>query len=158
MRRPRKAKNRPMRVIRLWTYRQAEQAAPYLRSILQSLREHWLDSRSKRFSLEKLEKVPGRPDRATLLATETARHEVTAAEERFSDALDELARMDAFLLDPAAGVVLIPFNKDENLAWFVFDLFEKNGPKTWRLHEDPIEMRRPIEDDVKNAPEGTIEA
>ena len=52
--------------------------------------------------------------------------------------------IDVYLLDPALGVAFIPFKKEEELAWFVFDLFDSDDLKAWRLHQDPLEMRRPI--------------
>ena len=43
-------------------------------------------------------------------------------------------------------MAFIPFQKEEELAWFVFDLFESDGLKSWRFHQDPLETRRPIAD------------
>ena len=54
--------------------------------------------------------------------------------------------MDVFLLDPVQGVALIPFNKENSLAWFVFDLFEEGEPQNLAFHEDTLETRRPIAD------------
>ncbi len=52
--------------------------------------------------------------------------------------------IDVYLLDPVRGVAFVPFQKEEELAWFVFDLFDCDDLKTWRFHQDPLEMRRPI--------------
>ena len=116
-RRRSKARPRPMRVIRLWTYPQADKALPYIRSVTTSLRQHWLDARSKKQLLERLENKGGRADRDTLLAKHDAQLEHTRAEDAFSEALQELMNMDVFLLDPIRGVALIPFNKENSLAW-----------------------------------------
>jgi hypothetical protein len=88
--------------------------------------------------------MPGRPNRSALLASQAAAEEKTQAEDRFADALNELMGIDVYLLDPVSGVAFIPFQKDEELAWFVFDLFDSADLKTWRFHQDPLEMRRPI--------------
>src|SRR5262245_47786287 len=128
-RRRSKARARPMRVIRLWTYSQADKALPYIRSITTSLRQHWLDARSRKHELERLDKKHGRLDRDDLLSKAEAETAHTQAEDQFSEALQELMNMDVFLLDPVRGVALIPFNKENNLAWFVFDLFDENGLK-----------------------------
>jgi hypothetical protein len=138
-------KQRPMRVVRLWTYAQAQKALPYFRSITGSLREHWLAAQSKRRDLESLSRTPGRPDRSQLVAAELVQNEKTEAEDRFNDALQELMGIDVFLLDPVQGVALIPFRKGDELAWFVFEHFGTDEDlKSWRLHQDPLEMRRPI--------------
>ncbi|MFO0966656.1 MAG: DUF2203 family protein [Gemmataceae bacterium] len=132
-----------MRVIRLWTYSQAGKALPYIRSITTSLRQHWLDARNRKSILDRLDKRSGPLNREALLARAEAESAHSRAEEEFSQALQELMNMDVFLLDPVQGVALIPFNKENNLAWFVFDLFD-NDLKTWRFHEDTLETRRPI--------------
>ena len=132
-------------MIKLWTYPQAHKALPYLRSVIQSLRELWLESQSKRLTAERLTRRPGRPDRSMILKNERAAQEKTEAEDRFNDALNELMSIDVYLLDPVGGVAFVPFKKEEELAWFVFDLFDKEDLKTWRFHQDPLEMRRPID-------------
>jgi hypothetical protein len=57
--------------------------------------------------------------------------------------------MDVYCLDPAGGLALIPFRKGDNLAWYVADLFEPDGLRTWRYHHDPLSERRPITDAEK---------
>lgn len=151
-RRRSKARSRPMRVIRLWTYPQAEKALPYIRSVTRSLRQHWLDARGRRQDLVRLDRRAGILNRETLVERSEAETEHSKAEDRFTEALHELMDMDVFLLDPVQGVALIPFNKDDALAWFVFDLFENEGLKSWRFHEDALETRRPIDEAVKAPP------
>jgi hypothetical protein len=144
MKRKRKEKRRKLRTISLWNYQQARRALPYLRSVTGSLREHWLDIQRKHAEVNRLAQRPGRPDRSTILAGETAAEEEMRAKDRFSDALNELIGIDVYPLDPVAGVAFIPFQKEEELAWFVFDLFDGEELKSWRFHEDPVDMRRPI--------------
>jgi hypothetical protein len=149
-RRQPQAKKRPMRVIRLWTFPQADKALPYIRSITASLRQHWLDARGRKNELERLDKKSGPLGRDLLLAKAEAEMAHSQAEDQFSEALQELMNMDVFLLDPVQGVALIPFNKENTLAWFVFDLFEEGKLKAWRFHEDTLATRRPIGDALKD--------
>ena len=144
MKRKRKHRRRRLRTIRLWNYPQAHKALPYLRSVTQSLRDHWLEAQGKRREVDRLSRRPGRPDRTTMIAGARASEEKNQAEDRFTDALNELLGIDVYLLDPVRGVAFIPFQKEEELAWFVFDLFESDGLKSWRFHQDPLETRRPI--------------
>ena len=148
MKRNRKEKARKLHMIRLWTYPQARKALPYLRSVTQSLRDVWLEAQNKRLEVDRLARRPGRPNRSAILQNERALAERTDAEDRFNDALSELMSIDVYLLDPVGGVVFVPFKKGEELAWFVFDLFDSEQIKNWRLHEDPLEMRRPIDDQI----------
>jgi hypothetical protein len=144
MKRKKKQKKRQLRMISLWNFEQATKALPYFRSLARSIREHWLEAQKKRLEIERLAQRPGRPDRAAILDEETALQDKADAEDRFADALNELMGIDVYLLDPVRGVAFIPFQKDEELAWYVFDLFESDSLKNWRFHKDPLEMRRPV--------------
>jgi hypothetical protein len=113
---------------------------------MQSLREHWIEARAQYFRGRRSSEQPGRPDRSALLAQETATEESARAEDRFNDALAELMALDAYCLDPGRGLALIPFGHEQELAWFVFDLFEPQGLVAWRYHRDPLDTRRPLEE------------
>src|SRR5438445_493983 len=104
MKRKRQQKRRQVRMIKLWDYPRAQKALPYLRSVAQSLRDHWLEAQRKRLEANRLSKRPGRPDRTALLANERAALETTEAEDRFTDDLNELMGVDVYLLDPVRGV------------------------------------------------------
>lgn len=149
-RRRRTKRNRSLRVIRLWTQPEAVKALPYVRSIVHSLREHWLDAQRKRLEAQRLGQI-ARPNRKQLIATEDASAAQTKAEDAFNEALEELMGMDVFLLDPVQGVALIPFQQDEELAWYVFDWFDKAGLTAWRFHKDPLETRRPMPEAPKRS-------
>jgi len=149
MKRNRKRKRREMRVIRLWTYPQANKALPYLHSITGSLREHWLEAQDKRLHVNRLHDALGRLDRGKILAEELAQEEKSQAEDRFAEDLQELMGLDVYLLDPVRGLAFIPFQKDSDLAWFVYDHFD-DDLKTWRFHQDPLDMRRPIQELLKD--------
>jgi len=145
VKRNRKGSKKRRESIQVWTYDQARRVLPYVGSIMRSLREHSLEAQQHRLAAYRLVKRPGRPDRAAILAHSGAVEEAEEAEERFHQALDELHTLDIYCLDPVAGLALIPFAKDDRLAWFVFELFdEMDSIRFWRFHQDPLEQRRPI--------------
>jgi hypothetical protein len=71
--------------------------------------------------------------------------ELDQADIELEETFDELKAIDVYCLDPAQGLALIPFGKCGELAWYVFDLFSPQGLEAWRFHGDPLEMRRPLE-------------
>ena len=131
--------------LRNWTHTQAEAARPYLASILQSMRETFLEAIRCYNQVQKLSNRPGHADRATLIALEEAQHAFAAARDRFEDTEVELNQLDVYSLDPVQGLGMIPFIHDKQLAWFVFDLFDPQPLRFWRFHEDPLDQRRPVQ-------------
>jgi hypothetical protein len=144
MKRRHRDKQRSMRAVRLWTQEEAQKAVPYLRSVIASVREHWVSWRSHERDVALLERRRGGKQRDRLLAEQAANTSREVAQQRFQDALAELSKIDVFLLDPVQGLALIPFRREDELAWFVFDLFEKKGLVGWRLQQDPLERCRPL--------------
>ena len=149
-------KKRRLRAIRLWTLPQADHAVPYLRSVVTSLRDSWLDAQKERLRKDRLAKE--KPDRSHLMALEDAKCEYSKARDAIQDAVRELRSIDVFPLDPVHGTALIPFQKADDLAWYVFDLFDEKGLAGWRLHQDPIELRRSMEDVDKDTPQASDSA
>jgi hypothetical protein len=137
----RKAKRR---VIRVWTYPQAEKALPYVTSVMRSLREHWLEAKRHEARARRLAAQSGRHGRAALIAHEEAVAEAQRAKERFNDAYRELQNIEVYCVDPVQGVGVIPFVHQEKLAWLIYDLFAPDAFHHWRYHEDPLEERRPV--------------
>ena len=150
-----KGTKRRKRTIRVWTLDEATAAVPYIASVLRSLRDHWLDAAAKHQMSDRLESLPGRPDRNLLIAKSEAIREADEAEGRYVEARDELTKLDIYCIEPTRGEALVGFLKDNQLAWFVFDLFDSKPFRHWRYHSDPLDMRRPIADlagpDVKAA-------
>ncbi len=142
-RQPKGAKERAQ-TIQVWTYQQARTAAPYITSILRSLREHALEALLHHHRVKRLANRPGRPNRADLIAQHEAEKEAHRADDRFHDALDELQVMDIYTLDPIQGQALVPFVHNDQLAWYVFDLFDAQPLRFWRFQSDPEETRRPV--------------
>jgi hypothetical protein len=151
MKRSNKKSVKTERRIHLWTLAQAQAALPLVRSIVQSLRDSWLESLTHDQRAERLADKPGRPTRATLTAQEDERRAATRAQEQFAKTLDELEDLDIFCADPINGLAVIPFRQNDQLAWFVFDLFEDGGLKAWRYDTDPMETRHSL-DEVTGPP------
>ena len=135
----------PSAALHLWTYEAALRAIPYLRAVVRSLREHWLHVQSVRRQIERLDSRPGRPDRQTLIRWAVAVQELDHADTQLEETFDELKAIDVYCVDPVNGLALIPFGNGDELAWYVFDLFSPQGLEAWRFHGDPLEMRRPLE-------------
>lgn len=144
MKKQRRSKSAAVVTLRLWTYSGAQKLVPYLRSVIQSLRDGWLELRQAQEQLKRYEAHPGRPDRDTLIHLEESRREVTRAEARVEETMHEMLALSAYTLDPVAGLAVVPFVQGEGLAWFVFDLFDPHGLIGWRMHTDPLELRRPL--------------
>ncbi len=145
MNRRQRGARRRRRTLQTWTIGQAEAATPYIRSVVSSLREHHLEWQARRLEVQRPAARSGRPDRAALIARGHASHEVDRAAERALEAAEELADLDVFCLDPSDGQALVPFLYDEQLAWYLFDVFDERKPlRYWRFDNDPAETRRPI--------------
>lgn len=133
-----------MVTLRLWKLKEAHKLVPYLRSLTQSLREAWIDLRQAQEQLKRLDSRTGRADRDTLIQRAEALRDAERAETRLEETMHEMLPLSAYCVDPATGVVVIPFLRGEALAWFVFDMFDPQGLVAWRLYSDPLEARRPL--------------
>src|SRR5262245_12135323 len=89
--------------IRVWTYEQARKAVPYIKSLMHSIREHRLDALGQGRLDSRLGKQPGRPSRKTMIAQADARSESQKADDRFQQAVGELAGIDVYCVDPIRG-------------------------------------------------------
>jgi hypothetical protein len=151
-RNPKGAKSR-RQTIQVWTYVQAQAAVPYLASIIHSLREHSLEALAARRTAQQLAAKPGRPDRSDLIAQQEADRQARQAEEHLHDAATELQALDVYSLDPVQGLAMVPFVYSEQLAWFIFDLFDPKPFRFWRFQSDPEETRRPVTSMQQDLPE-----
>jgi hypothetical protein len=142
---PRRARSKRMHVMRLWLWSEVVGAIPYLRSIIGSVRDHWLALAFARRELDRIERLPGRATRSRMIDVQRLQHDREQAQAKFEDAMQELADLDVGLLDPVRGLAHIAFRKQDDLAWYVFDVFAKQGIIGWRYHSDPIELCRPLE-------------
>ena len=130
--------------IQVWTYDQARGAVPYLTSVVRSLREHALEALALQRQFRLLAAKPGRPGRNDLIAQQEAERHARLAEARLQETADELHALDIFSLDPVGGLALVPFVHDEQLAWYIFDLFDSQPFRFWRYQSDPDDTRRPV--------------
>jgi hypothetical protein len=133
-----------MQIMHLWNRSDAVKAVPYLRSIIGSLREHWLEVLETKRRLHLASQKKSATQRQQILEREAQEDQLHRARTQFNDALEELSRIDIFLLEPIRGSALIPFRKGDDLAWYVFDLFAKGGLVGWRYHNDAMDECRPL--------------
>jgi hypothetical protein len=108
---------------------------------MRSLREHHVAALMHRRNAQRLAR---KHDRTALVARAEADQAGREARQRFRETLEELEALDTFCLDPLAGQALIPFVQDEQLAWYLFELFDSKPLRYWRFHTDPEETRRPV--------------
>ena len=144
MKRNSKGAKQRRRSIQVWTLAQAKSAAPYLTSIVRSLREHTTEALACRRRLRHLDQRAGRPDRDTLIAMQETDAAARRAEERAAEAADELQALDIQSLEPVHGQALVPFVHEEQLAWYVFDVHDPQPYRFWRFQTDPDDTRRPV--------------
>jgi hypothetical protein len=144
MKRQPKGAKRRRQAIQVYTYAQAQSVAPYLASIVRSLREHSLEALSLLRRRQQLDQRPGRPDRAALIEGQELDRQAHRADDNVRDAVAEMQRLDIYPLDPVRGQALVPFVHEEQLAWYVFDLFDPQPLQFWRFQSDPEDTRRPV--------------
>ncbi len=135
----------------VWTYEQANLAVPYIRSILRSLREQFLNLQSLQLRAQRLANKPGRPTREQILNQEETAREADRVEDSLSETVDELTFLNIHCVEPSQGVAMIPFVQRDELAWLVFDLFGEQHLTGWRFHHDELSRRRSL-DDLQEAP------
>jgi hypothetical protein len=133
----------------LWTFEEARAAVPYLSSVTRSLREHYLEILAKLREVQALTERHGQPDRRALIEEQEARRDLEKAEQDYQDALKELSKLNVQPLDPGEGTALVPFVRDDQLAWYVFDPSDSQPIRSWRYHSDPDRTRREL-----TAPQG----
>jgi hypothetical protein len=135
---------RDSHTLRLWTFEDAQAAVPYFSSVVRSIREHFLEILAKRREVQAFTERTGRADRKALIAEQETRRDLQKAEQDYQDALEEIQELDVQPLDAAQGTALVPFVHDDQLAWYVFDLFDSQPIRSWRYQSDPDETRRKL--------------
>lgn len=141
---PQRERTNRMQVMHLWTWDQVVKAVPYLRSITGSLREHWLDMHRAQRDLDRSAKNKAESKTRHLVHSQHRLEERDRARGQFEAALDELHGVEAYLIDPVQGTAVMPFRKEDDLAWYVFDHFAPRGVIGWRYEKDPVEECRPL--------------
>jgi len=153
MNRNRKRAKRQANALRVWTYDDARAVLPYVTSVMGSLREHWIAAQGHDRRARRLAARAGRATRDRLIAEKLESDEARAAKDRFDSAVQELHDLDIFCIDPIRGEAVIPFVQSDQLAWFLYDLLEPEDLRHWRLHNDPLDTRRPIAEALESAGE-----
>ena len=126
-----------------WTFAQVGKA-PYLCSVIRSLRERWLEMQQAQRQIRLMDARPGRPNRQALLRRLAVCWEVELAQKRFEETLDELTDLEVYCIDAVRGRALIPFRKGKEPAWIFLDPFAPQPLAGWRFHPDPVETVRPL--------------
>lgn len=139
-------------IVPLWTRAKIEKAAPYFASMLRTLRQAALEAKEAGLTAERLSHQPGRPDRAARIAHANALRDAGQAGDALRENMEELQALGVHCPDAMRGEALIPFDHEQQLAWFVYDLFAEEPLRQWRFHTDPPEMRRSIEEIAPHTP------
>ena len=137
-------KKRKQQLIQVWSYDQTIKALPYLLEVIRSLRENYLAMQFANHRLNKIGQRLGRPDRSAFIAKQEAQMDSETASSKYNQDVAELESMGMFVASPANGVVAIPFIEEEQLAWFILELYHEDHVVGWRYQSDPLDTRRAI--------------
>lgn len=146
MKRPEKHTSRDMIRLHPWTLERARSAGGYLRQVLGSLREAYLDHAAAAHRLNKLEHRPGKVDTKTLLDIEAQKSNLETHHNRIVEAVTEMAAMGAVPGPMYQGIAFLPVVNNKRLAWLIVDLFDDATLVGWRWHGEPESVKRPISD------------
>ena len=137
-------KKRKQQLIQVWSYDQTIKALPYLLEVIRSLRENYLAMQFANHRLSKIGQRLGRPDRSVFIAKQEAQLDSETSSSKYNQDVAELESMGMFVASPANGVVAIPFIEEEQLAWFILELYHEDHVVGWRYQSDPLDTRRAI--------------
>lgn len=145
-------KKRKHLLVQIWSYGQTIKALPYLIEVLRSLRENYLAMRFAKHRSLKISQSKGRPDRSAFIAKQEAQVDSETASLKYQQDVAELESMGMFVVSPENAIVAIPFIEEEQLAWFILELYHENHVVGWRYQSDPLDTRRSILPKHKVAP------
>ncbi|MEN9672566.1 MAG: hypothetical protein RL553_831 [Planctomycetota bacterium] len=137
-------KKRKQQLIQVWSYDQTIKALPYLLEVIRSLRENYLAMQFANHRLTKIGQRLGRPDRSAFIAKQEAQMDSETSSAKYNQDVAELESMGMFVASPANGVIAIPFIEEEQLAWFILELYYEDHVVGWRYQSDPLDTRRAI--------------
>jgi len=137
-------KKRKQQLIQVWSFDQTIKALPYLLEVIRSLRENYLAMQFANHRLTKIGQRLGRPDRSIFIAKQEAQMDSETASSKYNQDVAELESMGMFVASPANGVIAIPFIEEEQLAWFILELYHEDHVVGWRYQSDPLDTRRAI--------------
>ncbi|MFN0053570.1 MAG: hypothetical protein ACKV0T_15430 [Planctomycetales bacterium] len=139
--------------LRLWSQSGAVNLAPYVRSLMQSIRNEWLQLRQAQERKRRMEARTGVANRDALIQLSDVEREISRNQGNLEETVEELVGLSVYCLDPATGLAVIPSLSEGDLAWFIFDLFDPAGIVAWRKHTDPLETRRPLSEFIGTEPD-----
>ncbi len=142
----RRKKKGHYKLLKVYSYDEALKMVPLLKSIVTSIREHWIEWQQNRRQLEKLEKNSTLSKREKILQHGMLSEGEHRLETEFFDSLAELNKFDVYLYDPVQGSAMIPIRQNDELAWIVLEAYSDAGLSGWRFHKDPLEERRSLEE------------
>ncbi len=136
---------------KFWTYAEAMKALPYVEAILRSMREHVLEANQHDAQARKLANKSGRPSRSELIALQSHQRDAELARDRHQADLEELLQLGVGCLEPIQGEALFPFVYDDQVAWYVYSLFEGGPIQWWRFDSDPTPTKRVVFSSLRSA-------
>lgn len=154
----RRKKSAPEQVMEfpVWSQEQAERARPYIAAILRTVREDYLQMQQSRRLARHLAQKAGRPSRQDLIEQEEANREAARLENAVAEGIQELLQLNVHCVDPVNGLAMIPFVQQAQLAWFVFELFQEQQVRSWRFHDEDLNVRRPLSEAKPELPDKPV--
>jgi len=137
-------KKQKKQFVQVWSYNQTVKALPYLLEVLRSLRENYLVMRFAKYRSMKIDRSTKRPDRSVFIAKQDAQMECDVTSSKYAQDVAEFESMGIFVVSPENAIIGIPFIEEDQLAWFILSLFEKDYLVGWRFQSDPQDTRRTI--------------
>lgn len=144
MRHSKKSPTRGMVQLNPWTLLRARSATPYLRQVVASLREAYLEHRASAQRVEKLEHRHGRQTTTLLVDIDDSKKLRHDSHERIVEAVSELATLGAVPGPMHQGIAFLPVVNNKRLAWLIVDIFDDATLSGWRWHGEPESIKRPI--------------
>ncbi len=144
MKRPKNSPTRGVVQLNPWTLMRARSAVNYLRQVLGSLREAYLEHRNASHRLHKLEHRPGRQNTALLVDIDDCKKLQNDSHARIVESVSELAALGAVPGPMHQGIAFLPVVNNKRLAWLIVDIFDDATLSGWRWHGEPESIKRPI--------------
>ncbi len=144
MKQPQHIPSRDLIRLHPWTLARARSASGYLRQVLGSLREAWLDHAAAAHRIKKLDQRHGKANTKLLLELEEQKSNLQSHYQRIVEAVTEMAAIGAVPGPMHQGIGFLPVVNNQRLAWLIVDLFDEATLAGWRWHGEPEDIKRPI--------------
>ncbi len=144
MKQPQHSPSRDMIRLHPWTLARARSASQYLRQVLGSLRDAFLDHAAAGHRIQKLEHRHGKANTKILLELVDQKANLQSHYLRIVEAVTEMAAIGAVPGPMHQGIGFLPVVNNQRLAWLIVDLFDEATLAGWRWHGEPEDIKRPI--------------